>query len=42
MPEQAAEGAAAMERLAVIGPAYNEAENVLGCLSSSTAAPLQG
>ncbi|PIK85724.1 glycosyl transferase [Synechococcus sp. 63AY4M2] len=43
-PEQAAAVAAAMERLAVIVPAYNEAENVVGCLSSildSTAAPLQ-
>ncbi len=44
LPEQAAEVAAALERLAVIVPAYNEAENVVGCLSSildSTAAPLQ-
>ena len=43
-PEQAAAVAAAMERLAVIVPAYNEAENVVGCLSSildSTPAPLQ-
>lgn len=43
-PEQAAAVAAAMERLAVIVPAYNAAENVVGCLSSildSTAAPLQ-
>ncbi|MGQ9836538.1 MAG: glycosyltransferase [Cyanobacteriota bacterium] len=42
--EKAAEVAAAMERLAVIVPAYNEAENVVDCLSSileSTAAPLQ-
>ncbi|HIK20582.1 MAG TPA: glycosyltransferase [Synechococcus sp. M44_DOE_062] len=42
--EQAGEIAAGMERLAVIVPAYNEAENVVGCLSSildSTSAPLQ-
>ncbi|WP_244348497.1 glycosyltransferase [Thermostichus vulcanus] len=42
--EKAAEVAAAMERLAVIVPAYNEAKNVVDCLTSileSTSAPMQ-
>ncbi len=42
--EKTAEVAAAMERLAVIVPAYNEAQNVVDCLTSileSTSAPLQ-
>ncbi|MEN9210120.1 MAG: glycosyltransferase family 2 protein [Thermostichus sp. DG_1_6_bins_120] len=42
--ERAAEVAAAMARLAVIVPAYNEAQNVVDCLTSileSTSAPIQ-
>ncbi|MEN9231654.1 MAG: glycosyltransferase family 2 protein [Thermostichus sp. DG02_5_bins_236] len=42
--EKAATVAAAMERLAVIVPAYNEAQNVVDCLTSileSTSAPMQ-